>query len=45
MRAIQEVLNRVHGPVAPIGTTEGTLVEVAKIIKERLHKPQDGQPA
>jgi hypothetical protein len=45
VRAIQEVLNRVHGPVAPIGTTEGTLVEVARIIKERLQKPQDGQPA
>jgi Family of unknown function (DUF5681) len=45
VRAIQEVLNRVHGPVAPIGTTEGTLVEVAKIIKERLQKPQDNTPA
>lgn len=42
VRAIQEILSRIHGPVAPIGTTEGTLVEAAKMIKERLGKPQDG---
>lgn len=45
VRAIMAVLDRMHGRVAPIGTTEGTLVEVARIIKERLQKPQDGQPA
>lgn len=42
VRAIQEILGRLHGPIQPTGTTEGTLVETARMIKERLGKPQDG---
>ncbi len=36
VRAIALVLDRVHGPVAPIGTTEGTLAEVAKTMRNKL---------
>lgn len=36
VRAAKEVLDRVHGSVQPIQQEHGTLVEVAKLVRERL---------
>jgi len=41
--AMRVILDRIHGPVAPIGTTEGTLVAIAMEVKRRVEaKKGDG---
>jgi len=47
VRAAKEVLDRIHGPVKQPENQPGTLIEVAKLVRDRLEarqKGEDGKP-